>query len=116
MSYLIKVKKWTNNKFVGLCQWFIIAREKQDVFLKLFFECMKNIDALIHINKEDPNYHYNVLSLSGPTLFTNIIFENVNKKDICILDADYFCQGSACIVPYTDNSYVKHHFIGTWLK
>ncbi len=38
------------------------------------------------------------------------------KDNVAIFPSDFFCLGSANIVPITENSYIKHHFIGSWLK
>jgi len=104
---------WTY-KNVGVCQWFIITSPNQDLFLKCYKNCMDNIDKLITICPKSDNYHKDVISLSGPLGFTKEVLDNLNN-DIYILPSEYFCSGSGDgKVPFTDNSYVKHHFTYSW--
>lgn len=99
---------------VGICQWFMITKPKQEIFLKMFMYCMKNIDSLIQLNK-NTDYHYNVIHLSGPLGFTKIVMNNLNDT-IQILPSDFFCTGSAEFVPITKNSFIRHKFTGSWLS
>ena len=80
---------------------------------------MKNIEILINLEiprytKKFNNKEYNdlIMICSGPKLFTKIIKKY--DKGIIILQEDYFCCGSGQTVPQTKNSYVKHHFTGSW--
>jgi hypothetical protein len=43
-------------KGVGICQWFMITEPKQEIFLKSFEKCIKNIDFLINLNNNNKNY------------------------------------------------------------
>lgn len=107
--------KWCYNK-VSICQWFIITEPNQDIFIKMFNNIMNNIDTIIKITKEkDDVYHYNVINTTGPLAFTKVVMNNLTDK-IKILPCDFFCCGSwNGAVPITNNSYVKHHFTGSWL-
>jgi mannosyltransferase OCH1-like enzyme/GR25 family glycosyltransferase involved in LPS biosynthesis len=100
-------------KNVGICQWFIISKAKQEVFLNSYKYCMAHIDELININPKSSNYFIDVLTLSGPIGFTKQIMDNLSD-DICILPSEYFCAGSYGDVPVTKNSYVRHLFTYTW--
>ena len=104
---------WCYNK-VSICQWFMITETKQDIFIKMFNNIMTNIDSVINISKKN-NYHYTVINTTGPLAFTKVVIDNLTDK-IKILPCDFFCTGSGedC-VPLTNNSYVKHHFTGSWL-
>ena len=98
-----------------ICQWFIISKKNQSVFLKMFEFCMKNIDILINIKKSNKNYIHTVINLTGPSGFTKIVMDNMSDQ-IKILPSDFFCTGSWCNgIPLTKNSYIKHHFTSTWL-
>lgn len=99
-------------KGVSVCQWLLISEPKQDVFLKMFMHCMENIDKLINIER-CKNYHYTILNTCGPGGFTKIVMDNLSDK-IKILPSDFFCAGSWGQVPFTKNSYFKHHFTGSW--
>lgn len=111
---------WLNNNYtynnVGICQWFIITEPNQEIFLNMFTNCIENIDLLIDFKKNDTDYHFNVVNTCGPLKFTKNILDNMTDK-IHILPSDFFCAGSGCnSVPHTKNSYIKHHFEGSWLK
>ncbi len=98
---------------IQVCQWFMISEPNQDIFLKMFIHCMENIDKLINI-KNDKNYTHTILNTSGPIGFTKIVLNNLSNK-IKILPSDFFCCGSYNnIVPFTDNSFIKHKFTGSW--
>lgn len=102
-------------KDVGICQWFMISKEnKQEIFLKAFMYCIENIDTLLSLKNTDKNFHYNVINTCGPLAFTKIVLDNMNDS-ISILPADFFCSGSANLVPMTHNRYIQHHFTGSWL-
>jgi hypothetical protein len=112
-SYYLYDSKWTINN-VGICQWFMITKPKQEVFYNAFMSCIENIDILINLEKNE-NYHYDVISNCGPLAFTKIILNNASD-DIIILPSDFFCAGpDGGNVPLTKNAYVKHHFTGSWL-
>ena len=97
-----------------ICQWFMISEPKQDIFIKMFLSIMNNLDILININKKDKDYIRKVISITGPSGFTKIVMDNLTDK-IKILPSDFFCCGSGDgAVPKTRNSYVKHHFTGSW--
>jgi len=110
---ILKNKKWCY-KNVGICQWFIISKPKQEIFLKMFMNCIENIEKLIKLNIDDKNYHYNVINSSGPLAFTRIVMDNLNDK-IKILPSDFFCCGSWSSVPVTKNSFVSHKFTSSWI-
>lgn len=106
--------KWCY-KNVGICQWFMITKPKEDIFLKMFNNCMENIDKIIKISQNDKDYHYQVINTTGPLNFTKIVMDNLTDK-IKILPSDFFCCGSwNGSVPLTKNSYIKHCFTGSWL-
>jgi hypothetical protein len=114
-SKVINDDKWCYKK-VGLCQWFMVTEPRQDIFIKTFNNIMSNIDSVLKISKQNrENYHYMVINTTGPLAFTKIVLNNLTDK-IKILPCDFFCSGSwDNSVPLTRNSYVKHHFTGTWL-
>ena len=102
-------------KNIGLCQWFIISKPKQSVFLNLFLDIMNNKKFInIHLSKK--KLHSNVINITGPVIFTKYILDYKNKNNIAILPPDYFCAGSWKSVPVTNYSYIKHLFDGSWLK
>ena len=111
--------KWTDNN-VGICQWFIAAKPQHKLFLKCYNNSVKNIRRLVNLSKQNKDYHYRVLNLCGPLFFTKIINkllyidDNLNET-ITFLQSDYFCAGSGEKVPYTKNTFIKHHFTGSWL-
>jgi len=114
---IINNDKWAYQN-VSICQWFIISEPKQEIFLKMLMRCFENIDFLINLDKNDSNYHFNVLNTTGPLGFTKVVLENMTDK-ISILPPDFFCAGSGSHngeggVPLTNNSYVKHHFTHSW--
>jgi hypothetical protein len=111
---------WLSNKYtyngIGICQWFMITEPLQDIFIKMFLHCINNLDKLEKLNISQPDYHYNVINTCGPLAFTKVVLNN-KTKDIYILPSDFFCCNSGNnTVPITKNSYIKHHFTGSWLK
>ena len=100
-------------KQIQICQWFIVSMPRQKVLLDCFLECMSNINILQTLTKNMPNYQKIVLKTSGPIMFTNKI-NNDRLSKITILPETYFCAGSGNYVPFTKNSYVRHHFVGSW--
>jgi hypothetical protein len=109
-----------NNKYNNfrLCQWFIIAKPNNQILLECYLESIKNIKErwnIIKSLKNKPNeYFLEVVSCTGPIMFTKIINKTLPNKAVAILENDYFCSGSAGLVPITRNSYVKHHFTSSW--
>jgi hypothetical protein len=107
--------KWTFRN-VGICQWFMITQPRQEVFLKMFMHCAEHLNVLTRLRPGQPNYHNAVINTCGPLAFTKVVLQNMTDQ-ICILPSDFFCAGSwAGIVPQTKNSYIKHHFTGSWTK
>jgi hypothetical protein len=112
---------WVDNN-IGICQWFIGAKEKQKLFLECYKKALHNIKNVNFENKD--NYHFNVINSTGPLFFTKVINKHMNtypefSKNICILPSDYFCCGSGfgnSSVPSTKNKFIEHKFTGTWLK
>jgi mannosyltransferase OCH1-like enzyme len=107
-----------------LCQWFIVAKPNQQIFLDCYKESINNMkenyNAIIELHNINNNeYFCKVLENTGPIFFTKIINKNLPNKDICILPSDFFCCGSGSsiknFVPLTQNTYVKHLFGGTWV-
>jgi hypothetical protein len=97
-----------------ICQWFMISKPKQQVFLDCFLACMKNIRILQNVNKYSPDYSDLVVTHSGPKLFTKMILQDT-KSNIAILPEVFFCCGSNYnTVPITKSSYVKHYFMNSW--
>jgi len=116
-----KKSGWVDNN-IGICQWFMGSKPREKLFLCCYKECIKKINYLEKLDKNnDDNYHFNVINSSGPLFFTKMInkfktkYENFQNK-ICILPSDYFCCGSFCKVPHSKNTFIKHHFTGSWLK
>ena len=104
-----------------LCQWFIITKPKQQIFLDSYIESINNIkNRLLYINQlkytNPDQYFLEVVSATGPIMFTKIINKTLKNDNICILPSDFFCSGSGCVVPITRNSYIKHHFTSVWTK
>lgn len=104
---------WTY-KGVGICQWFMITEPLQEIFIKMFLHCIDNLDKLENLNISQPDYHYNVINTCGPLGFTKVVLDN-KTDDIYILPNDFFC-GSTGLIPITKNSYITHHYTGTWLR
>jgi len=110
-------KDWHPNcNNINVCQWFMISKPKQPIFLKMFMHCIENIDKLINLDKKSENYLTDVLTTSGPLKFSLFILNGEYDDDIFILPNDFFCAGSCWdyTVPVTRNSYIKHRFTGTW--
>jgi hypothetical protein len=105
--------KWTY-KNVGITEWFMVTEPGQEIFLKAFMKCMENLDDLISLEKNDKDFHFKVINGCANLLFTKIVVDNCTDK-IKILPSDFFCANSGCIVPVTNNSYVKHLFTKSWL-
>lgn len=95
------------------CQWFIIGKPKQKLFLDCFNKCMKNINILQNLNKYSNELDSLVMKNCGPHLFTEILLSD-KTSNVCILPEVFFCCGSNGIVPMTKSSYVKHYFMGSW--
>lgn len=96
-----------------ICQWFMITKPKQDIFLKMFISIMDKLDILINI-KKDQNYVCKIIDITGPSGFTRVIMNNLTNK-IKILPCDFFCGGGGSgNNPLTRNTYVKHHYTGSW--
>lgn len=112
---------WSDNN-IGICQWFIGSKPKEQLFLECYKKSLQNTKNIDINNKS--TIHFNVINSTGPLFFTKIINKylknDINFKDrICILPSDYFCCGSGFnnkFVPSTKNKFVEHKFTGTWLK
>jgi hypothetical protein len=105
-----------NSDIYQICQWFIISKPKQELFLDAYKECIKNIDTLINVNINDENYQHIILTTSGPVMFTKIVNKYLPNKNICILPVDFFCINHFGSPKFYSlkNCYVKHKFTGSW--
>jgi hypothetical protein len=110
-------------KKAGICQWFMMTEPKQELFLKMFMHCMKNLDRLAELTPPKPDarddFHHTVLSTCGPLAFTRMVMDlgsSESARDtLLILPSDFFCCGSFNnSVPLTKNSFVKHLFTSSW--
>jgi mannosyltransferase OCH1-like enzyme len=111
--------KWTDNN-IGICQWFIGSKPQERLFLTCYKKSISNIKN-IQLNKNNKDYHYDVINGSGPLFFTKVINKFISedpsfKNKIAIFPCDYFCCGSFEKVPNTKNKFIQHKFTGTWLK
>ena len=118
---------WINNAYflnddrscykkVGVCQWFMMTEPKQELFLKMFMHCMKNIDRLVELSPDNRggDFQHTVLSTCGPLAFTKMAVDE-SGSNILFLPSDFFCCGSFNnSVPLTKNSFVKHLFTNSW--
>ena len=89
------------------CQWFIIAKPKLFLFKALFEQCIKNIIS--------EKYLISVHDYTGPLVFSqmiNLYMKSNENHGITILPPDVFCVGNR--IPLTKNSFIKHHFTGSW--
>ena len=69
---------------------------------------------LVNIRKDDEEYLKKVIEITGPSGFTEIVEQNMSEK-IKVLPSDFFCCKSwNGAVPRTRNSYIQHHFTGSW--
>jgi mannosyltransferase OCH1-like enzyme len=115
-----------NNHFNNhrLCQWFMITKPKQQIFLELYKECLENLKVNYDIIQElrisnKREYFIKVLETTGPIFFTKIINKYLPNEIICILPSDFFCSGSGPTqkeIPLTQNSYIRHLFKGSWMN
>lgn len=98
-----------------VCQWFMISQPKQEIFLKMFLSIMRHLDTLINIDKSDKKYKTKILSITGPSGFTEVVAKNKSNK-INILPGEFFCGGGGTTNnPFTRNTYIKHHYTNSWL-
>ena len=102
-----------------ICQWFIMAQPKQQQLLDCFLQTTKNLDTLItaHEHKHDTRLFSDIVMKNcGPEMFTKILKNNI--KNITVLPPDFFCVGSIIKgkrkVKKSKQSYVIHHFDGSW--
>ena len=89
------------------CQWFIIAKPKLFLFKALYEQCIKNIVS--------GNYLISVHDYTGPLMFSqmiNIYMKSNENHGVTILPPDVFCVGNT--IPFTKNSFIQHHFTGSW--
>ena len=112
-----------------LCQWFMISKPNQNIFLDCYKECILNLknnyENLQKLKKTDLEYFTTVLNTTGPFLFTRKINiklhdNNINNiKDISILPVDFFCCGSGSnsvtFKQNSKNSYIKHLYNSSWI-
>lgn len=97
-----------------ICQWFMISEPKQEIFLKMFLSIMPHLDELINIKKTDKNYVKNIIKITGPSGFTEVVVNNLTDK-IKILPGEFFCGGGGSgNNPFTRNTYIKHRYTGSW--
>ena len=92
----------------------MITEPLQEIFLKMFLHCIENLDKLEQLNISQSDYHYNVINTCGPLAFTKVVLDN-KTDDIYILPNDFFCGSNSGLIPITKNSYIKHHYTGSWL-
>ena len=112
---------WTDNN-IGICQWFIGTKPKENLFLDCYKRSLQNIVKTDFNSKS--TFHFNVINSTGPLFFTKIINSHLRndpkfRDKLCILPSDYFCSGSGfngVHVPSTKNKFIQHKFTGTWLK
>jgi mannosyltransferase OCH1-like enzyme len=109
-----------------LCQWFMMSKPKQQIFLEFYKGCISNLKEkyklIVKMEEEeipDKYKHFNnVIFTTGPGFFTNIINKYLPNEEISILPADFFCCGSGTnasnFIKFSDNSYVRHLFCGSW--
>lgn len=90
------------------CQWFIIAKPDNELFKTCYMTCILNIKT--------KKYLKSVHDYTGPLLFSLIVNDYIIKTDIriALLPPDVFCVGPD--IPHTRNSFIKHHFTGSWHK
>lgn len=118
--------KYNNNR---LCQWYMITKPKQKIFLDCYKECIKNInndhlqikklrEKRMTSNTAYWKYIGSVMGYTGPILFAQIINKTLPNDNLCILPSDYFCPGSGPKgdVHITKNSYIKHLFTASWTR
>ena len=118
--------KYNNNR---ICQWFMITKPKQKIFLDSYKKCIQNInndylkikklrEKRMTSNNNYWNYIGSVMEYTGPIMFTKIINKTLPNENLCILPSDYFCPGSGPNgnVYVTENSYVKHFFSASWTR
>jgi hypothetical protein len=116
-----KTNPYNNSR---LCQWFLISKSNQNIFLDCYKECILNLknnyEKIQKLKKTDPEYFISVLNTTGPFLFTKKINMNLYDNNICILPVDFFCCGSGSnqqnFKQQSKNSYVKHLYNGSWLN
>lgn len=111
-------------KRIGVCQWFMISKPKQFLFLKTYLTCIKNIKKNMNMQKniKDKRQLINyVLKTTGPTMFSKIVVAaNLNENKLTVLPASFFCGITAVRpnpknqIPITDNSYIVHRFTSSW--
>jgi len=110
-----------NNKInnTRITQWCMIAKPKQEIFLKCYKKTIKNVklkySKIKKINDKE-EFIKEVFQLTGPIHFTRMINTILPNNEICILPNYFFCSGSGGMVPITKNSFVSHKFCGTWLN
>ena len=88
-----------------ICQWTLFSARGYVLFKDALDNCMKNLKE---INFEIEGVE-NILKLTGPHLFTELVNKYKNDPELLILDADYFgCPK----IPVSENSLVMHEFHG----
>ena len=88
-----------------ICQWTLFSASGYVLFKDALDNCMKNLKE---INFEIEGVE-NILKLTGPHLFTELVNKYKNDPELLILDADYFgCPK----IPVSENSLVMHEFHG----
>ena len=109
-----------------LCQWFLMSKIKQDIFLQCYKLCVSNLkekhNNSMAIKKNDiecaTEHFIEVISTTGPIFFTNVINKNLPNEEICILPEDFFCIGSGSdksnYVAISHNSCAQHLFGNSW--
>ena len=90
------------------CQWFIIAQPGVGLFKSCYTQCIRNI--------ESKKYLISIHNYTGPMMFSMMVREYMNKTElkITMLPPDVFCVGPH--IPHTQNSFIRHHFTGSWHK
>jgi mannosyltransferase OCH1-like enzyme len=96
------------NKPLQYLQWFIVAAPKNKVFLDLVTEIRRRqwFKWMIRIVY---GYNYSVYWSSGPKVFTDIV---MNNESIVVLEKGLL--GSYPGNNSDNNSYLIHHFKGSW--
>jgi len=90
-----------------LCQWTLLSAPGFPLFKEALERCFENMRA----NNFQFHFEQDNLTQVGPLMFTDLAQKYQNRKDVLILDKDYFGVWDKTF-PATERSVVKHLFHG----
>lgn len=97
---------WNEKEF--LCQWTLLSKPGNFLFKEALEEAFRRLEKLEFQAKSI----FDGLHTAGPLLLTDVVLPYQRKKELLILDADFFGCREDEHFPFTDRSVIAHQCDG----